>query len=259
MLRSLPMVAALILVIAAGIVHGRWTQRWTVSHAIEEAAAKIDRLPTTLGDWQGEAFELDRKQLELAEIAGYVARRYTDRIQGDVVTILLVCGAPGPISVHTPDICYSGAGFEPIGAPREFSLPSEPSSPPAQFRNGLMVKTSTPVPAYLRILWSWSASGNWEAPQNPRLTFASKDVLYKLYVIREQTSADERAEADPSPRFLRLLLPELQQILFDHPAVKRESIGAERTPTATQGPLRARPAESLTNVLQAVNRSEVTI
>ena len=208
------MTIALTLVVTAGIVHGRWTQRWTVSHAVEDAVARVSRVPMTLGDWRGKAFELDREQLAVGEIAGYVARRYEDRLNGDAVTILLVCGAPGPISVHTPDICYSGAGFEPIGSPGKFSLPLESSGPAARFRNALMSKTSASGPTYLRILWSWSADGTWEVPENPRLAFAPKDVLYKLYVIRESSSADERIEDDPSPKFLRLLLPELEQALF---------------------------------------------
>ncbi|WP_406695894.1 exosortase-associated EpsI family protein [Singulisphaera sp. Ch08] len=214
MLRLLPTTLALALVISAGIVHGRWTQRWAVSHTIEDAAARLRRLPMTLGDWQGMPMELDRKQVELAEIAGYVVRRYEDRVNKDVVTILLVCGSPGPISVHTPDICYAGAGFELIGAPELFTGPTHPSGPPALFRNALFGKTNATVPTYLRILWSWSASGPWVVPENPRLAFASSQVLYKLYLVRQPTSTDERIEDDPSPRFLGLLLPELEQILF---------------------------------------------
>ncbi|AGA29603.1 exosortase-associated EpsI family protein [Singulisphaera acidiphila] len=233
MLRNLPIVAALSLVIAAGIVHGRWTHRWTVSHAIEDAAARIDRLPMTLGDWQGQAMKLDREQLALAEIAGYVARRYEDRLHGDAVTILLVCGAPGPISVHTPDICYSGAGFEPIGPPTGRSLPINPSGTPAAFRNALMGKTNIPVPTYLRILWSWSTAGAWEVPQNPRLAFAPRDVLYKLYVIRELSSPDERTDDDPSLRLLRILLPELDKVLFGH---AKEEMGRTGTERATHLP-----------------------
>ncbi|WP_237722551.1 exosortase-associated EpsI family protein [Singulisphaera acidiphila] len=208
------MTIALALVISAGVVHGRWTHRWTVSHAIEDAAARLDRVPLTLGDWQGEPMELDRKQLALGEIAGYIARRYVNRLNQDTVTVLLVCGSPGPISVHTPDVCYVGAGFELSGEAGLFSVPRESSFPRAEFRNALLQKPSVHWPTYLRILWSWSAVGPWEVPDNPRLAFASRQVLYKLYVIRQPTSADEPVEDDPSPRFLRILLPELERVLF---------------------------------------------
>jgi hypothetical protein len=213
MVRALPMTIALALVIASGIVHGQWTQRWSVSHALEEATGMLERLPMVLGDWQGRPLVLDRAQVDLAEIAGYVARRYVDPVHNDEVTILLVCGPPGPISVHTPDICYVGAGFEMVGSPEVFKLTIDPSSPPAEFRSVLMSKANAAVPTYLRILWSWSAVGIWEVPQNPRLAFAPRNVLYKLYVIRGQNSADEAMDDDAGPRFLRILLPELERVL----------------------------------------------
>jgi hypothetical protein len=205
---------ALALVIAAGLVHGQWTQRWSVSHAVENAVARLERVPMTLGDWKGRSLTMDREQLAMAEIAGYVARRYERSGGGTAVTVLLVCGRPGPISVHTPDICYSGAGFEPMGLLSRESLPIVPSGPPAEFRHGLFGKTNTAVPMYLRILWSWSSAGAWEAPDNPRLAFASRQVLYKLYVIREMATAVERLEDDPGPKFLQALLPELERALF---------------------------------------------
>ncbi|SIO61448.1 Protein of unknown function [Singulisphaera sp. GP187] len=212
MLRLLPMTIALVMVVSAGIVHGQWTQRWTVSHAIEDAAARLERLPLVLGDWQGETLELNREQVVLAGIAGYVARRYEESLSKDAVTILLVCGSPGPISVHTPDVCYSTAGFELIGEPDLFALPIETSRSTAEFRHALLGKTNAPVPTYLRIFWSWSAAGPWEVPENPRVAFASNQVLYKLYVIRELSADDEPIEEDPSPAFLRILLPELEKL-----------------------------------------------
>ncbi len=107
MTRSLPMAAALILIVAAGIVHGRWTQRWSVSHAIEGGRCQGRSPADEAGRLARAKLELDRAQLTMAEIAGYVARRYEDRRGGDAVTILLVCGARGR-SRCTPDIATRG-------------------------------------------------------------------------------------------------------------------------------------------------------
>src|SRR3954451_18636542 len=121
--RTLPIATALALVIAAGIVHGRWTLRWSKSHAVEAAVARLEGVPTAVGDWNGQELALDPRQLTMAEIAGHVTRRYVNRRSGAAVTVLLVCGRPGPISVHTPDICYAGAGYELAGPPTRESLP----------------------------------------------------------------------------------------------------------------------------------------
>ena len=212
--RALPLVTALVLVIAAGLVHGRWTNRWTASDAVEKAVSRLERFPMILGDWRGRSLEMNGEQLAVAEIAGCIARRYENAQSKAAVTILLVCGHPGPISVHTPDICYTGAGFGPTGPLGMLSLPIGTTGPPAAFRNAVFAKNSAAVPTYLRILWSWSADGAWEAPANPRLRFAPRQVLYKLYVIRELATADDRLEGDPSLDFLRTLLPELGRVLF---------------------------------------------
>jgi hypothetical protein len=214
MRRTLPMATALVLVIAAGLVHGQWTRRWGRSDAVESAAARLERIPLTLGDWHAQSETLSRRQLEVAEIAGYVARRYENRAGKGAVTILLVCGRPGPISVHTPDICYAGAGFEPLQPPSRVTLPGDSSDPPAEFWSAVLSKPGASGPTHLRILWSWSATGAWEAPDNPRLAFAPRQVLDKLYVIRTLSAADEKLETDPSLDFLRVFLPELERILF---------------------------------------------
>lgn len=214
--RALPFATALVLVVAAGLAHGRLIQRWSRSHAVEAAAARLGRVPMILGDWQGQPQEMDREQLTMAEIVGYVVRHYEGRRKAPV-TILLVCGRPGPISVHTPDICYAGAGYEAMGPPSQQSLPVGSEGRPVEFRHAVFRKRNAPVPTYLRILWSWSSAGTWEAPDNPRLRFAPRPYLYKLYVIREMTTAEERLEDDPSLEFLRTLLPELERALFSNP------------------------------------------
>lgn len=212
--RVLPVTLAMVMVLGAGIVHGRWTQRWTVSHAIEDAAVRLRRLPMILGDWQGEIVVLDRQQLIVGGIAGYIARRYENHLTKETITILVVCGPPGPISVHTPDICYSGAGFEMVRPAEICTLPPSTQGRPGTFWEGLLRKPSVPLPIDLRILWSWSSSaaGPWEAPENPRLRFASNEVLHKLYVIRQTEAFNKQTEDDPSLTFLQLLLPELARI-----------------------------------------------
>jgi hypothetical protein len=172
----------------------------------------------TIGDWRGRSLELNREQLAMAEIAGYVARCYEDPLSGTTVTVILVCGRPGPIAVHTPDICYAGAGYEPLEPPVRRRLLVGPSGTAAAFRHAVFAKSDTAVPTYLRILWSWTADGNWAAPENPRLVFAPHRVLYKLYVIRTMDAPERPIEDDPSLAFLEaLLLPELKRALFADP------------------------------------------
>jgi hypothetical protein len=218
MLRALPLVAVAALLALAGLVQGLWTGRWHTSHALEGALARLDAVPLTVGDWQGRALETDEEQRVQAGAAGCLHRRYEDRRTGEVVSILLVCGRPGPVSVHPPDVCFRGAGYEPAAAPARAEVPADAPAPPATFWAAEFVKRDTGLPRRLRVYWAWGADGTWDAPANPRLAFARFPVLYKLYVYREAPpGAEGRPGDDPCLAFMRQLLPALQQTLFPAP------------------------------------------
>jgi hypothetical protein len=218
MLRTLPLVTVVAILVLAGVVQGLWTGRWHTSAALEEALTRLDAVPLTLGDWHGQALETDAEQREQAEAAGSLYRRYENRQTRATVSILLVCGRPGPVSVHPPDVCFRGAGYEPAAAPARAEVPLDAPGPAASFWTAEFVKRDAGVSHRLRLYWAWSADGTWATPANPRLAFARVPALYKLYVFREVPSgADSRADDEPCLVFLRQLLPELNHALFPVP------------------------------------------
>ncbi len=206
--------SAFFLLVLSGVSHGLWTGRWGASGELEAAAARCDAVAMTLGDWEGRALELNTRQLEIAEVVGYFSRQYVNRHTGQVVSVLLICGRPGPVSVHTPDVCYGGLGYQVIGKPENRRIQAAPNSPEAEYRTARFSNTHQVTPDVLRILWCWRDRGPWSAPDNPRLSFARSPFLYKLYVIRHLAGPDESIEDDPSLDFLQVLLPELQRCLF---------------------------------------------
>src|SRR5260370_5182040 len=108
----LPLIVFAGLVLAAGTIHGALTDRWSASTSVAEAARRLDAVPQTLADWHGEEAPLDTdnlQSLQSAGIKGHLSRRYRNIVTGERISLLIVCGRPGPISVHTPDICYGGA------------------------------------------------------------------------------------------------------------------------------------------------------
>jgi hypothetical protein len=217
MVRLLPVLTAIPVAIAFGIVEGIWTNRWTHDEATEAAVARLADVPLKVGPWEGQASELDEKQIQVAQIKGYLMRRYTHRVSRSTVSVLIVCGRPGPISVHTPDVCYGGAGYDPVAEPAHRSVATDAPAKPAEFWTANFYKRAAALPEPLRIYWSWSATGDWAAPDSPRLKFARAPALYKMYVIRQLTRPDEPLDNDPAADFLRLFLPELQKCLFENP------------------------------------------
>lgn len=213
MAKTLPVWIALLLVVGTGVSESLWTNRWSASKELQAAVARLEDFPSTVGDWEGHSDQLDARQLELGEIEGYASYRYVNRRNGNAVSVLAVCGRPGPISVHTPDICYRGAGYEPIGAPVKLPLEGAGTAG-TEFWMSNFSKPSPGASSHLRVFWAWSAAGAWQAPDNPRLRFARYSALYKLYVIRQVAAPDEPVKGDPSVEFMQLLLPRLQQTLF---------------------------------------------
>src|SRR5262245_60307771 len=155
MKRFWPLFAALPLLAGFGIAEGVWTNRWGLSAAVEEAAARLARVPSTVGDWEGEDQELDARQVARAELAGHVMRRYTHRRTGASVSILLVCGRPGPVAVHSPEVCYAGTGYELVAPPKRQAVRTDSADAPAEFWAGNFRKGGA-IPEPLRLYWSWT-------------------------------------------------------------------------------------------------------
>ena len=204
---------AFVVLVVCGLVHGLWTDRWALAKEPGASAAKVANVPLKIGDWEGQDQEINPRDLEKAEAVGWLWRTYVHRRTGNAVSILLLCGRSGPIAVHPPDVCYRGAGYEPVSVVRH-QLPVESSSSPPEFMVGHFQKQEAAVLQHLRILWAWSATGPWMAPEHPRWTFARHPALFKLYVLRQLPRGDEKLEDDPVVEFIRLLVPELQKALF---------------------------------------------
>jgi hypothetical protein len=214
MLRTLPLLAGCVVLALGGLVHGLWSDRWGTSEAVIRATERLEHVPLTVGDWEGENETVSRRDLALSGATGCLARRYTNRSSGEVISVILLCGKPGPVSVHTPDVCYRGLGFEPVSTPSPWKSKVKTADQLAEFLTSTFRKEEPGRVTHLRIFWSWSATGVWQGHGNPRWTFANQPVLYKLYLVRQLTEADEDLESDPTNDFLHEFLPRLQEELF---------------------------------------------
>jgi Protein of unknown function (DUF3485) len=206
-----PLVAGLALVLGGGLVHGLWTNRWGDTHDLEEAAARLTGVPLDIGPWKGRDLPLDSERLARAEAAGYLHRDYTDPQTKQTISVVLLCGRFGPLAVHTPDVCYGGAGYQMVGSPRRLRLSAKPQA--AEVWTTCFHKPNSPD-APLRVFWTWSAGKGWLAPDLPRWAFRMEPVLFKLYAAHEMSRVDDPAEDDPCVAFLRAWLPQLDRRLF---------------------------------------------
>ena len=213
MMRWILLASAAVLLAADGYVHGLWTGRWQTSHELEDAAARLPSVPMTIGDWEGEARTLPPRHVEIAGFSAYLARTYRHRRDGSVVHVMLACGLPGPLSVHTPEICYVGAGFVQDGAATRESF-ARGTSGQAEFWKATYGKRQVTEPERLRVLWSWHARATWQAPDNPRWSFAGLPVLHKLYVTCPVNGSIEENNSAACAKFMDVFLTTVDKALF---------------------------------------------
>jgi len=208
-------IAALTLIIGAGLVHGSWTNRWRPSPALAAQAARLDSIPMVIGDWTAQPYELPPRELAAAGAVNSLTRRYTNASRGISLNVMLLCGLPGDISTHSPEACYPGVGYT-LGditvRPVAYGSPERR----AEFRTAVATRGGT-NPLTLRIFWGWNASEGWLAPQDPRWTFGSEPALCKLYVVRETSGVTVDPRDDACNDFLTLFLPAIDRSVFSDP------------------------------------------
>jgi Protein of unknown function (DUF3485) len=203
MARFLIPAMALSAIVVSGAVHGYWTGRWDSADKAEASAALLRQLPAQLGDWQGQDLPVD--PAEVGKVSAYLYRRYVNQRNGASVAVILASGRPGPVSIHTPDVCYTASGYE--SARCQVITPGlDPSLPAGEFKTAHFVKTKSAGQTHLRVFWAWNAGAAWSVPENPRLAFAGYPVLYKLHMVRDMASASEPLEEDPCMDLLRQLV-----------------------------------------------------
>ncbi len=207
-----PLVAGAI-VVTLGIVHGLATDRWGPSGRLERSLASLERVPASFGDWVGEDVGHEPEAMARAGIQGAVHRRYRHTRTREEVSFLLVCGRGGPISVHTPEVCYGGAGYVPIGGTK-YSEIDLGEAGKHLFRIDRFAMPGDVSPVQLEVYLAWSRDGRtWQSPENARLSLARAPALYKLYVVREFLPGPRDRGTDSCDAFLRIALPELTRRL----------------------------------------------
>ena len=210
MTRNQAVAAALALIAACGVVHGMRSERWHKSQMLEEALTRVEQAPMEFGDWKAEAIEGDAAAFAQAGAQAYWTRIYTNARKRQSILVILMCGRAGRMAVHTPEVCYRGAGYELFDKPAPTMLRSDGGDDLGRFNTARFAKGST-LGSSLRLYWSWNPGDGWQAPANPRWEFRGRQFLYKLYVSHDVATGNE---PDAAAELLRHLLPELEKTLY---------------------------------------------
>jgi hypothetical protein len=174
---------------------------------------RLSDVPTELGEWQlRESRELDKQIVEILQCADYLHGTYVHRQTGESVNVALVCGPAGPISVHTPEICYSSRGYE-TREKRERRDVSTAGGQADQFWT-VTLKSSGVDGETLNVYYAWNGGNGWVAPRQPRIYFAGKPFLYKIQLAANTPPHFGPNDEDTCTSFLVEFLPAVQPYLI---------------------------------------------
>jgi hypothetical protein len=234
-------VVFMIVVLASGILHGMHTSRWSEKPALDRYLTRLDAVPEAFGDWTSKT-EMLQDDLRPHGIEKYIFRTYTylNNRSTESYQVLVVCGRPGPIASHTPDVCYRGSGYTPAGDQKRADVTVTDETNRTSKTYPLFYMKFQPPKTRASdmekdIRWAWMApSKSLQAPDWPRIEFESQPALYKVYIIDDRASVPTQQQPvssamSPLPatksgpqhdpkKFLEAFLPRLEAALKDPPA-----------------------------------------
>ena len=198
------------LTLASGAAAGWLDNRWGRSVDLVAAGKHLQQTPERFGDWVLErAQPLDAEAAELLQASGSTVRNYRNQKTSEAVIVALVVGPAGPMSVHTPEVCYSSRDFKTIAPAKRFQVGGAAES---QFW-GMTLERTDLDGGKLSVAYGWNDGRGWAAPQQPRFQFGGAPLLYKLQ-LAAPLGGEQPNKSDPCRSFLREFLPALDAALL---------------------------------------------
>ena len=223
MYRAAIIVIALAILAGGGLAHGLLAERTQSSPILADAAARVSQVPLEIGDWHGHTIDTDSEPFAQTGALSYWTRSYVHPGRQAALLVILMCGRSGRMAVHTPEVCYRGAGYETASEPVAWTLKSTEGEVLGSFWTARFVK-ETAAAGDLRLTWGWNAGYGWRAPNNPRWEFGGRPFLYKLYISQDSPAGTANrggpmsrrtATTEAAQDFMRQFLPTLQQTLLE--------------------------------------------
>lgn len=182
---NVALVAGLVALTTVG--HGYLTNRWSLQAAPAATNEILQSIEGRIGDWEaGEATVTP----EEGDKAFAVSRKFTHPGLGRTIQVMLISGHSGKVTTHTPDICFPASGYLQRGAVDRASY----AMPDGQAKAGLYVgefqKNTATTTDTLRVRWTWTADGTWDAPKSPRWYYGPSALLHKLYIVHSSIEGD---------------------------------------------------------------------
>jgi hypothetical protein len=201
-----------VVTLLGGAIQGHMSRRWGRPQEFQALADRLQELPTDVGLWHTKAsLPLSPAAEAVLECAGYVCRQYENQKTGEIVTVALLLGPAGPISVHTPDVCYAGQDYSVLESPARTQFDAGKGSQDELW--GTSLQSTNLTTGSLRVYYGWSTGGRWSAPDDARFAFAGQSHLFKIQVAGPLPLPGDEKTSDQGKIFLQEFLPAVKPYL----------------------------------------------
>ncbi len=168
-----------VLLFGGAAIHGAITQRWSTFAPDAERREAMHALVVQYPECESSPIEHD---VPLKERSIATSRRYLFVSRGFAASTSIISGVPGAVATHTPDVCYTSSGYTMFRAPRRQTV-TLADGQTATFMVADFEKKKATQTERLRVRWSWSLNGVWEAPDYARFHYLKCPELFKLYIV----------------------------------------------------------------------------
>jgi hypothetical protein len=196
--------ACVLLTLLSGGINGYISQRWGYGEEMDSAAHRVNAMPLQFGPWKAEKLtKLGDGAEKMLRCAGNVVGAYRHEATGEQVSVVMMVGPAGPLSVHTPEVCYRASNYSVHGNKQQLQIVDDEGE--AHNFLSITLRENSAANRLLRVYYSWNRDQQWTSPESPRTTFAGAPMLYKIQVA---THVDEGGPpSDAGERFLKVALP----------------------------------------------------
>jgi hypothetical protein len=206
-------VAIVALTVFGGVIQGRMSGRWGPGSEMLAAGERLAELPAQFGPWKLlESHQFEESTMRELEPAGYVERTYMNRDTGERIGLMMIVGAVGRISVHTPEVCVGNQRYDISGKRQKVDIEAPGAGSHKVW--SVAFRSRTVDGHVLQTYYGWSTGGPWQAPADPRYSFAGEPYLYKLQLSVVASPGATPVQSDVGQRFLRELIPAAQKYLI---------------------------------------------
>lgn len=185
--------------VATGVVTGTLGNRWQRPHDLGAIAKSLEKITATpqIGPWHlKETSRLSPEIAKLLHTSGDISCKYVNEQTGDLVDLVVLVGETGPLSTHSPEVCYSSREYQVVSEPDSQKIDS--AAGPAEFLS-MTLSSDGLDGSLLRVWYAWHNGAQWRAPRNARIDLRAEPFLYKIQIATYLTGVEVAPQPGSRP------------------------------------------------------------